>query len=231
MHYSYFLVKPDGIKFLKPICKQIEDKYESVRYYAVEDFEKLIRDLYYKHFEEKGINFENSFGAYLYGLRETYGNESVLILVGDNMEYDKLVQSVYDTKMDIRNKYTNNDVGVVTNYGNRKEYIRFVSEDGEERPPRIMNKLGSYRISNMNIIHSPDADEKTTLEELNILMKDGIIDDKNLITLDMIEKMEKYQTATLQRDMREPGYQGEVKPDISGWVRQQINSEKDIGNR
>ena len=38
-HYSYFLVKPDGIKRLDEICDEIEKKFQSVMYYAVEDFE------------------------------------------------------------------------------------------------------------------------------------------------------------------------------------------------
>lgn len=231
MHYSYFLLKPDGIKYIKQICKQIESIYKSVKYYAVDDFESLIKKLYHRHYEEKGSKFKNSFDSYLYGLKETYGNESVLILIGDSREYEDLVKSVADIKAEIRKKYANNNIGIVTNYGNRRGYIRFISEDGEETSPRIMKELGSYRINDMNIIHSPNADKETTLEELDILIEEGIIDDRNLITFDMIKKMKKYQTVALQRDMKEPEYQGEIQPNISGWIKEQIKSSKDDESR
>ena len=227
MHYSYFLVKPDGVKFLDKICEDIEKKYESVRYYAVSDFENIIKKLYHKHYEKGGEKFANSFQSYLYGLREMFGNEAVLILVGDNKRtYEELMKSVLDTKFGIRDKYVNNNVGIVTNYGDRTEYIKIVSSDGIKKT-RIMNEEGSYRISDMNILHCPDSIKSETLDELGILIDEGIIDDKNLITYDMIRMMKRYQTANFQRDMREQGYIGETKPDISGWVKGNIREDLD----
>lgn len=55
-HYSYLLIKPDGIRFIDEICDEIEERYQSVRYYAVEDFEEIIKKLYHKHYEKKGRN-------------------------------------------------------------------------------------------------------------------------------------------------------------------------------
>lgn len=224
MNYSYFLVKPDGIRFLDSICEKIEQKYESIRYYAVSDFEGIIKKLYHKHYERKGKKFAKSFDSYLYGLKEIFGNESVLILIGSRKKtYEDLMKSVLDTKLDIRNKYVNNNVGLITNYGSEQEYIRFLSPTGVKRHPRIMNDLGSYRISDLNIIHCPDMDKSTTLDELKILVDEGIIDDKNLITYSMIKKMQRYQTVRFQRDMKEENYKGESKPNISGWIKDNID--------
>lgn len=226
MHYSYFLLKPDGIRFLDDICRDIEQKYESVRYYAISDFEKVIKRLYHRHYEQKGDKFSKSFDSYLYGLRELFGNESVLILVQDSKKsYENLIQTVFDTKMEIRKKYTNNKVGLVTDYGDDRKYIRFLSQAGDETRPRIMDSLGSYRISDMNIIHCPDATKEATIDELKILIDEGIIDERNLITYDMIRKMKKYQTINFQRDMREEGYEGEIQPDISGWIKGNIKED------
>ena len=83
-----------------------------------------------------------------------------------------------------------------------------------------MEDLGNHRINNLNIIHSPDANIKVTLEELNTLLALGIIDDKNLITADLLNKMRKYKTVIFQNDMRDPNYEGPIQPDISGFTKQ-----------
>lgn len=41
----------------------------------------------------------------------------------------------------------------------------------------------------------------------------------------MIQKMRKYQTVNFQRDMREEEYIGEIKPDISGWIKNSISDD------
>lgn len=227
--YSYFVIKPDGIRFLDDICNIIEQKYQSIRYYAIEDFEGVIKKLYYKHFENKGEKFEKSFQAYLYGLREFFGNYAIMALIADSTnEYEELMQSVYQTKSEIREKYVNNNIGIVTNYGDMQEnYIRIVSEDGLEQTPRIMNTLGAHRISDINIIHCPDPNKEDTLGELNILVQLGIIDDKNMIMQQMMQQMRKYQTAKFQEDMREKGYEGEIQPDISGFIKSEIEQSSD----
>lgn len=227
--YSYFIIKPDGMRFLDDICNTIEQRYQSIRYYAIEDFDDIIKKLYYKHFEGKGEKFANSFSSYLYGLKELFGNYAILALVADSTkEYDQLMQSVFNTKIEIRNKYVNNNIGIVTNHGNgQKNYIRLISEDGAEKQPRIMNGLGSHRISDMNIIHCPDPNREDTLAELNILLQEGIIHDTNMITEPMMKQMRKYQTAKFQEDMREEGYQGGIQPDISGFVKSDIERSSD----
>lgn len=96
-HYSYFIVKPDGI----------------------------IKQLYHKHYEEKGEKFKKSFESYLYGLSELFGNEAVLILVSDGRKtYQELMELTYKTKMKIREQYMNKNLAFVTDYGYGEGYIR-----------------------------------------------------------------------------------------------------------
>ena len=52
--YSYFIVKPDGIRYLDEILNDLEGKFQEIKYYAVDDFESLIKKLYHKHYENKG---------------------------------------------------------------------------------------------------------------------------------------------------------------------------------
>lgn len=85
-----------------------------------------------------------------------------------------------------------------------------------------MNSSENYRISDMNIIHCPEPTKEANLDELKILIDTGVIDDRNLITFDMIRRMRKYQTVAFQKDMREKGYVGETRPDISGFIKSNI---------
>lgn len=223
-HYSYFIVKPDGIRFLNDICETIEGKFPIVRYYAIEDFKGTIKKLYHKHYERKGEKFAESFDAFLYGINELFGNESILILVADaKRPYEELMQSVFDTKQELRNRYINNNVGIITDYGQKgKDFVRVLTPSGQQKKPRIMIGPGNYRISDMNIIHSPDPELETTLDELKILLSTHVIDDKNLITGQMINQMRKYRTLSFQEDMKLPNYAGDVIPNISGFIKEQI---------
>ena len=64
--YSYFIVKPDGIRYLDEILNDLEGKFQEIKYYAVDDFESLIKKLYHKHYEKKGSDFAKSYASYLY---------------------------------------------------------------------------------------------------------------------------------------------------------------------
>ncbi len=228
-HYSYFIVKPDGIRYLDDICETVEGKFPTVRYYAIQDFKGTIKKLYHKHYERSGKKFAESFDAFLYGLSELFGNESILILVADGERpYQELMQSVFDTKKELRKKYVNNKIGIVTNYGGgRNTFLRLVTRNGNSLKPRIMSEAGSYRISDMNTIHSPDPDLETTLDELKILLDTEVIHDKNLITTPMLTQMRKYKTAAFQSDMRLPNYAGEDVPDLSGFIKSEIFNQED----
>lgn len=229
-HYSYFLIKPDGIRFIDEICSTIEENFPATKYYAVEDFEETVKKLYNKHYEEKGEKFANSYASYLYGLKELFGNQSIIALIADNStSYETLVKRIHQIKIELRRTYGNDNIGVITNYGTgKKNYVRFISQDGTKSIPRIMEDLGNHRINNLNIIHSPDADVKVTLEELNTLLTLGIIDDKNLITPDILNKMRKYKTIKFQDDMREADYEGTIQPDISGFTKMEIKKLEDL---
>lgn len=83
--------------------------------------------------------------------------------------------------------------------------------------------MGNIRISDMNIIHSPDPNEATTKEELQIIINSGILQDKNLLTPDTIKKIREYGTFIFFNDMKKDNYQGNIGPDISGFIKSEID--------
>mgnify|MGYP006067256477 CR=1 FL=1 len=223
--YSYFIVKPDGIRYLDEILEDLEGKFQEIKYYAVDDFESLIKKLYHRHYEQKGSNFAKAYASYLYGIREIFGNKALLVLVGDREKtYEELSNDIFAEKTLIRQKYVNNNVGIITNSGDeRVNYIRYVDQKGNLKKPRILNGMGNIRISDMNIIHSPDPNEATTKEELQIIINSGILQDKNLLTPDTIKKIREYGTFNFFNDMKKDDYQGNIGPDISGFIKSEID--------
>lgn len=222
--YSYFIVKPDGIRYLDEILEDLEGKFQEIKYYAVDDFESLIKKLYHRHYETKGSSFAKSYASYLYGIKEIFGNKALLALVGDRGKtYEELSYDIFTEKKLIRQKYVNNNVGIITNLEDEQvNYVRYVDKRGNLKEPRILNGIGNIRINDMNIIHSPDSDEVTTKEELQIIIDSGILEDKNLLTQGTIKKIREYGTFNFFNDMKKPDYQGNIGPDISGFLKSDI---------
>ena len=223
--YSYFLVKPDGIKFLPEIVEQLESEFQSIRYFKVEDFSKTIKSLYYRHYERKGKQFAQAYEQYLYGLNELFGNQALVALVSNQENkkenYTDFCKKVLNLKIKIRDEYASNNVGIITNFANKDgkaiNRIQIVDENGNKEKQRIFKVKGNYRISDLNIIHCPDADVKTTIEELKILCQKGIIDDKNMISRQEIDNAIKYKSIYgSEANINEP------KPDISGFFKDEI---------
>lgn len=223
--YSYFIVKPDGIRYLDEILEDLEGKFQEIKYYAVDDFESLIKKLYHRHYEQKGSDFAKAYASYLYGIREIFGNKALLVLVGDREKtYEELSNDIFAEKTLIRQKYINNNVGIITNLEDEQvNYVRYVDKRGKLKEPRILNGIGNIRINDMNIIHSPDPDEATTKEELQIIINSGILQDKNLLTPDTIKKIREYGTFNFFNDMKKDDYQGNIGPDISGFIKSEID--------
>ena len=223
--YSYFIVKPDGIRYLDEILEDLEGKFQEIKYYAVDDFESLIKKLYHRHYEQKGSNFAKAYASYLYGIREIFGNKALLVLVGDREKtYEELSNDIFAEKTLIRQKYVNNNVGIITNLEDEQvNYVRYVDKRGKLKEPRILNGIGNIRINDMNIIHSPDPDEATTKEKLQIIINSGILQDKNLLTPDTIKKIREYGTFNFFNDMKKDDYQGNIGPDISGFIKSEID--------
>ena len=77
---------------------------------------------------------------HLYGIREIFGNKALLVLVGDREKtYEELSNDIFAEKTLIRQKYINNNVGIITNLGDeRVNYIRYVDQKGNLKKPRII---------------------------------------------------------------------------------------------
>lgn len=232
-HYSYFLVKPDGIRHMDSIMEEVENgNFSSIYPFAVHDFSDIIKKLYHRHYDEKGDKFRKSFGSYLYGVNQIYNNYGILLVVGDDGgDYEDLVQRVYDTKMKIREENVNDNIGIATNIpGEAENDIRIISSSGKTKKLRCLRRPGYHRINDLNFIHCPDPRVDVTLEELDILYENGILSDENLIREDMMSAIVKYRCDNFIEDMRRKEYVSLTGPNLSGFIRSRVEADKKSGD-
>lgn len=216
-NYSYFIIKPDGIRFINKIFEKFNENFNEIRFFRIEDYESVIKKLYFRHYQTKGEKFAKSFEQYLQASRSIFGKEALLTIVADpnNNDYDIFRQKVYDIKMAIREEFMDLNVCLVSNENSEepKNYIKIVNLNGEEIKSIYSGKMGNYRINNLNVIHCPDTELKSTCEELKILCDLGVINEKNLLGNKNIEELLKYGTL----NGFEPNDK-EHKPNISDFV-------------
>ena len=113
MNYSYFLIKPDGIRYLKEIDEIINSKkFDRIIYFAVNDWEKVQKDLYEEHYKKK--DFADSYQAFVEAEKNLFGNRGIIILVSKKEgTYQELMDKVLSTKLEIRKRLAYK-VGLVT---------------------------------------------------------------------------------------------------------------------
>ena len=142
-------------------------------------------------------------------LKEIYGNNSLLILIkSNNKDYDALGKDILNKKLELRNKFVNKDIAVVTNNTDLEASNRIVLTDLDFNfmKQRLFKEPGNYRISDFNVIHSPDSDQETIKDELKILYKLGVLRSENMLDKKIIDNLRKYKTfEVLNVDKREIG--------------------------
>ena len=197
-NYSYFIIKPDGIRFFDKLHQIFIDSFNDIKYFRIENFEEVIKKIYFRHFEEKGEKFANSFEQYLLASNSIFGNKAILVIVADPYKdnYDEFRKKVFDIKMKIRGEFFDPNVNLISDNNSQglNNYVKVVNEDGEEMKHIYSGKKGNYRISKLNIIHCPDADLKSTCEELMILCDNGVINEENMLGKQSIEEALRFKT-------------------------------------
>jgi len=199
-HYSYFLIKPDGIRYFKQIREKIDSKgLEGEAYYEVNNGEKLQKYLYEEHYASKeGTDFAESYQAFIEAEKMLFGNKGIIVLVSSGKgSYQDLIDTVYNTKLEIR-KELGYRVGLVTMQRRSADANQVVLIDQKKNIKKCkkFDEEGvRYRLNHLDVIHCPDPTRLATLEELIKLLKQGVIKDKNLISFKLMANIDKYKSA------------------------------------
>lgn len=217
-HYSYYIVKPDGIRHFKQIHSYLREIFEgraSVRFFKINNYSEIIKKLYYKLFEKYPETFYEVFESFKTGINSFYGNEGILILVSElhqsEKEYDDFRKKVLKTKLSIREKIMDPNVRMVER----------ISNSSTLQGDNILHLEGNkYRIDiakSLSRIHCPEDNKEDTENELKILLESGIISNANMLGTDDIMNVIKYGSIMgFNQDSQEH------RPDIATFERNKI---------
>jgi hypothetical protein len=198
-NYSYFIIKPDGIRFFDRIHDKLSEEFDIVRYFYIEDYKSITDYVYIKHYQEKGEAFKRGYESYLDALTSMYGNHAVLAMVSTltkNEDFESFKQRVFNTKQELRKELIDPNVAVISNIPSKEPQntVRVVDEKGTEIKQRLFTKPGHYRINKFDVIHSPDLEEESTRDEIRMLIKSGVIDFKNVIDKKSLRDILRFKT-------------------------------------
>lgn len=201
---SYFLFKPESEKCFGKMRKYIEQNFQKVKYFAVPDWQDVIKKLYHKHYENKGEKFGDMLESLLAIQNELYGSNAIVALIKDDRtSKDELLKKIYNTKIYLRNTYSKpNAISIISNADELdipqkrkiKNRVKIIDENCKEKKFKCMNQPGNYRIQFFNYIHSPDPCIETSDEEIEILKKAEVLTRKKLISKNDIDFIAKYRT-------------------------------------
>ncbi len=228
--YSYFIIKPDGVKYFPDIKSTIEEEMgegTSTKYFLIKEYDETIKKLYYKHYQKE--SFSKSYEQYLNSVKSLFGNLGVLIVVSNtNKDSKEFFNKVLETKHKIRNKLIDPNVCAISNNPNSsdKNKVQIINEEGKEEKQRFFKDKGDYRISGFDVIHCPDSNKEDTNRELKILTEIGIISNENMFDAAGIDELLRFRSVYgFNGDWSEP------RPDIAGFVEKEIKDLKDKGDR
>lgn len=192
-HYSYYIVKPDGIRHFKEIYSSLEKMFkrmESVRFFKIDDYSRIMKKLYYKLFQIYPEIFPEAFNSFKMGINSLYGNEGILIIMSElhqsEKEYEEFRKKILKTKLEIRDKIMDPNVRLLEKISDSS------SLDGDSIVYLEGNK---YRIEirkALSRLHCPEDNQEETESELKILLESGIISNANMLGAIDIEHVIKY---------------------------------------
>lgn len=170
-HYSYYIVKPDGVRHFKEIYSSLDRMFEgmeSVRFFKIDNYLEIIKKLYYKLFQKYPETFPEAFNSFKTGISSLYGNEGILIIMSElhqsEKEYEDFRKKVLETKLAIREKIMDPNVRM----------LEIISNSSSLHGESILHLEGNkYRIDipkSLSRIHCPEDNIEETENELKILL-------------------------------------------------------------
>ena len=210
-HYSYYIVKPDGIRHFKEIYSSLNRIFEqtaSVRVFKIDNYSEIIKKLYHRLFEKYPETFPEAFNSFKTGISSLYGNEGILIIISQlhhsEKEYEDFRKRVVEAKIAIRRKTMDPRVRILEQIPNNSKL----------KGDSILQLEGNkYRIDipkSLSRIHCPDDNIEDTENELKILLESGIISNANMLgTVDIMNVIKYGSIMGFKQDSQEQ------RPDIA----------------
>lgn len=217
--YSYYIIKPDGIRFLDKIINELTEyfKSSSIKFFKIDDYSSIQKKLHYKLYDKHPDSFPEIMDSNMRGVNCIYGNEGILILlsefINNKQEYTNFLDKISKFKEKIRNETMNNDTFLFTRLSNDSKLTgeRIINFQGELRRVDIPGTLSR--------IHCSDHCRDDIYNDLKILLDSGIISNKNMLGPDDINHAKSYASIAGFNSSRGSD---EPRPDIAGFVAGEI---------
>lgn len=192
-HFSYYIVKPDGIRHFKEIYSSLKSLFEemsSVYFFKIDDYSKIIKKLYYKLYEVYPDIFPETIDSLMNGLNSLYGNEGLLIVISqlhnNERDYEDFLKKIFAKKVTLRETLMDSNVLL----------LQKLSKTSKIQGKNILFLEGhKYRIDvpkALSKLHCPEDNKEETENELRILIESGIICAANLLGEEDIMNVMKY---------------------------------------
>jgi hypothetical protein len=198
-NFSYFIIKPDGVRFFDRIYDKLSEEFDVTRYFYIGDYRALTEFVYRKHYQTKGEGFRKGYSSYLDSVTSLFGNHAILAMVSsfaDTEDFESFKKRVFDTKQQLRSELIDPNVAVVSNTPSSEltNRIKVVDEEGHDVFQRTFTKPGHYRINKFDVIHSPDLEAESTKEEIRLLIASGVLTFRNIIDKKSLAEIRRFKT-------------------------------------
>lgn len=201
---SYMLLKPNAVLHYEGMINQIErNNFEILAQYAIFDYDTVNMALHQN--QPSAMKYIIPI-SHMY--KDFYSNYAILLIIGkNNITYENFSIQVVQLKQILRAKYNLPYISYVFNTSligqkNEKQKIIIKDVDGNSMCKERFNEEGTYMLFFTNEVHSPDADLKSMVDEIELLYSMGIIDDRLLIPKSIIHNICRYRTFEFLKDLQ-----------------------------
>jgi len=204
---NYFMIKPDGAKYLNEVMEMLETENIKVFFFALRDWERVASILYDAHMEWTP-NFSKIFKAYANVLRELYTNMGIVGVVIDTDP--EINNKLFNLKCKVRANHRNGQFIVLSDFckmGGReiedlpKTTFEVITESGKKVKIKGINTKGFHSVHDLNILHCPDPVDKKIERELKVLSSSGVLDKGNILTPKILKEIIHYETFNFIKDL------------------------------
>lgn len=200
--YGFIIVKPNGARHLQIYINELNrEKFDIIGFFAIHNHEEVNLALHHTQREREHILPINKM------FKEFYGDSAVLILIGnENISYTDFVAKVYKFKWHARNLVETKYISYVFDTSeilgiDKDQVLKVIDKYGQEIKKYEMNQEGTFMVALPNSLHSPDNDVESTIHELQIIKKMGIVSRKNVIPKDILKKITRYNSMEILKDL------------------------------
>lgn len=211
MNKSYIMIKPEGQRYLEEIENIIFDFGFAIEgIYYVEDWEFICTQIYSKCLNEHDELFMKDFLGHVWLNKYLFGNQSLVIMLSKrNFANEELLAEIMRMKKYIRKKYNATKNGTfmllmdlskagITSSDVNNGQVTLLQGTKQECLDEMISQVGFFRTFFLQYVHCPDVVLHEAEEEIEMLKRNNVISNFNLVDETGWNFMKKHRTLKLR---------------------------------